>query len=421
MCVAWIGQKMNPVWTLVDLVVSLPQRIGRPATRTPYVPQIDGLRFIAIGLVLLWHISLRADRFVDYLNLNGKNIYNWYPWFPHGEVGVALFFFISGYVIAQPFLARTSDNWRIGQFYLQRFWRIYPPYIVAITICLALVTTSGFGSATATLPVFNSWLASLFYTHGLIYDTSSRLNPPIWSLEVEIQFYLIAPWLLWLFLRLKNPNLRITTGYLCVAVMIILAGSLDLLRPFDGRFRYGLIAHMHLFMAGIVTADLVRNKSALIQINSKLFDLLFAAGIGSLWLIGLYLTEVDAKPGGGWPDILWNFALLAAVLASYFGAMFGRISRKLMGTPWLALIGTMCYSIYLVHVVVIEAVASVFLKKLPVYNSAGIYGLYIFLLIPASLCCGILFYVLIERPFMSGRPTRQQSLVSGRNQLDRAK
>ncbi|SDT58317.1 acyltransferase family protein [Bradyrhizobium canariense] len=386
---------------LFDFMASLPQRIGRPTTRTAYIPQIDGLRFLAIAIVLLWHVSLRADRFVDYLNLDGQQVYNLYPWFPHGEVGVALFFFISGYVIAQPFLSRPPATWRIGRFYLQRLRRIYPPYVIAITICLLIVAAVGFGSATSNLPISHSWLASLFYLHGLVYDTSSRLNPPTWSLEIEIQFYLLAPLLIWLQMRSRHARLRTAVACVCIVLLIAAAGLFDFLRPFDGRFRYGLLAHMYLFVAGIVTADFVRMRTALSEIVSTRFDLLFAAGVLSLLLIGLYFTQVDAKPGGGWSDVFWNFALLSAVLASYFGAMHGRISRRLMGAPWVALIGTMCYSIYLVHIVVIEGVASVLLKHIPLHHPAAIYSLYIVVLIPASLFFGALFYVVVERPFMS--------------------
>jgi peptidoglycan/LPS O-acetylase OafA/YrhL len=55
-------------------IVSLPARIGRPPTRATYIPQIDGLRFLAIFVVLLWHISLRCARHVDFLNANGSPV-----------------------------------------------------------------------------------------------------------------------------------------------------------------------------------------------------------------------------------------------------------------------------------------------------------------------------------------------------------
>jgi peptidoglycan/LPS O-acetylase OafA/YrhL len=66
----------------------------------------------------------------------------------------------------------------------------------------------------------------------------------------------------------------------------------------------------------------------------------------------------------------------------------------------MTLIGTMCYSIYLVHVVVIEAFAHI-LWHIRLTEPAEIWGLYIVVLGPVSLCVSGLFYIAIERPFMT--------------------
>jgi peptidoglycan/LPS O-acetylase OafA/YrhL len=65
----------------------------------------------------------------------------------------------------------------------------------------------------------------------------------------------------------------------------------------------------------------------------------------------------------------------------------------------------MCYSIYLVRVVVIEAMASILHNRLPLHHSAAIYGVYLPVLIAASILAGGLYYVAVERPFMSARPS----------------
>jgi peptidoglycan/LPS O-acetylase OafA/YrhL len=368
------------------------------------VPQIDGLRFLAIGCVLVWHASLRADRFVDHLNQTGSSLPNLYSWFPHGEVGVALFFVISGYVIAQPFLSRPPAQWRIGAFYAQRFWRIYPPYIVAITICLLLVQVTDHRATVPGISSAHSWAASVLYLHGLVFDVASRLNPPIWSLEVEIQFYLLAPLLLKLYMMQPRATARVALGGCCVVGLIAATAMLEHMLPFDGRFRFGLVAHLHLFVAGIAAADFERHRTWSAAASGQWFDGLFVGGLAWLGLAGLYLTKVDAKPGGGWPGVICNVVVLASVGAIFFGALHGRISARILSHPWVTLIGTMCYSIYLVHVVVMEAVTSVMLRRLALSDVASIYGLYFLVLISASLCVGGLFYILLERPFMSARP-----------------
>ena len=399
---------MHPMRRLRRLAASTPRQIGRPSTRTPYVPQIDGIRFLAIALVIVWHISLRSSRFAGLLNQKDEHVHDLYEWFPHGEVGVALFFFISGYVIAQPFLSRPRDQWHIRRFYAQRARRIYPPYLIAITGCLAIVMTTGFASRDLGVSALQSWAASLFYLHGLLFDVPSRVDPPIWSLEVEIQFYLLSPFIIWAYTLRRHGNTRVVVGFMAVSALILTASLVDFIYPFDGRFRFGLLAHLYLFVAGIVAADLARLRSASLEHASTGFDVLLATGLSLLICIGLYLTRVDARPGGGVPDILCDFGLATAALAIAFGALAGRIGRKIMGAPWIALIGTMCFSIYLTHVVVIEAISSL-LNRLPMHSGVAIWGMDILVLTPSVLAAGLLYYVVVERPFMTSSPFKAPS------------
>jgi peptidoglycan/LPS O-acetylase OafA/YrhL len=391
------------VWPrLWRLVAGLPELIGRPKTRTTYIAQIDGLRFLAIASVLVWHISLRADRFVDGANRAGAHLPQLYRWFAHGEVGVALFFFISGFVIAQPFLSQPPAQWRIGQFYWRRVRRIYPPYLIVLTVCLLLVLASGFGVANNDVTPLHSYLASLFYLNGIAYDRPSLLDPPIWSLEVEAQFYLLTPLLLALYVRIRQPGTRLMTGAAVVLGLIAAASFVDHLQPFDGRFRFGLLAHIHLFAAGIVAADIARLSGTAQRPARGAFDLLFFGGLVACYGLGLWLTSVDARPGGGWADVASDLSVLASVLAIYAGAMRGRIGRATMTHPWIRLIGTMCFSIYLVHVVVIQAFDTVLLRRLPLHDALAIYGTFSLVLVPVTLAASLLFYVGIERPFMTG-------------------
>ena len=108
------------------------------------------------------------------------------------------------------------------------------------------------------------------------------------------------------------------------------------------------------------------------------------------------------------PDILCDFGLATAALAIAFGALAGRIGRKIMGAPWIALIGTMCFSIYLTHVVVIEAISSL-LNRLPMHSGVAIWGMDILVLTPSVLAAGLLYYVVVERPFMTSSPFKAPS------------
>ena len=245
--------------------------------------------------------------------------------------------------------------------------------------------------------------ASSIFTVG--FTTSHpELDPPIWSLEIEIQFYCITPGILILytfFTRLRN---RCVLGLGFVALTLATSSLIDVAAPFDGRFRFGLLAHIHLFVAGIVAADIERDHPSLQRPSSMTADVLFAAGSAALVVIGLALARVDARPGGGWPDLLVNLGTLTAIVAILIGALRGRIGRAVLSQPWITLIGTMCFSIYLVHVVVIEALSAALLQRLPMQNSAAILAVYLLMLVPASIGIGALFYAVVERPFMTSVP-----------------
>jgi peptidoglycan/LPS O-acetylase OafA/YrhL len=384
----------------------IPLRFGRPATRTAYIAQIDGLRFLAIAVVLVWHIALRSSRYAGYWNHHGEHIANLYGWFPHGEVGVGLFFFISGYIIAQPFFSRPKVEWKIVDFYLRRLRRIYPPYIVAVTLCLLAVIASGYhNSRLGHENLYVSYLTSLIYMHGFVFNASSTINPPAWSLELEMQFYVLIPFFMLLYLGSRTTPFHQRFAFGCAVIALAIVGSslLDLAAPFDGRFRYGLLSHVYLFCAGVVVADYAQAHDPIKAAPSRAFDAVFILGLATMFGLGLYLTRVDARPGGGWPDILAAATMLVGVVSIYFGAMRGRVGRLVMADPWLGLIGTMCFSIYLVHIVIVEGVGSLMLHRPGLHDAWAVWGVHLFVLTPAALGVSAVFYLCVERPFMTTR------------------
>src|SRR5258708_25991447 len=105
----------------------LPRRLGRLTSSGAYVPQIDGLRFLAILPVLFFHAGLRAARITPDPTVNEALMS---AWLPMGGVGVSLFFFISGYIIAYPFLSNRPP--RFADFYKRRLLRLGTPCLISI-------------------------------------------------------------------------------------------------------------------------------------------------------------------------------------------------------------------------------------------------------------------------------------------------
>ncbi len=407
-------------------LADLPRTVGRPVGRVAYIPQVDGLRFLAIFLVFLWHGSLRASRYVDRLHQQGVHVASFYRYFLHGEVGVDLFFFISGMVIAQSFLFRKKAG-SFRDFYAKRFIRIYPPYLVSLVVCFLFLAASGHrpegarAFAATSISLTSSFAASAGYLHSLVFDAPSRLNPPMWSLEIEIQFYLLVPFFMLGYLRVRRQAVRLALLGALGAALIVGMAVLHQAFVFDGRFRVGLPAYAPYFLAGIAAADLSTPGSLLARVQpGARYDALLLCGLGTLAALGLWFTRIDAHPLGLAANLLAPVAGLTATVLLYLGAMYGPVGRRCFGAPWIALMGTMCYSIYLTHIVVVQGVSELLLGRLPLRHAWLIWGVWLPVLAVAVLVVAFAFYLLIERPLMGGGAWARATRWTRRDNAERA-
>jgi peptidoglycan/LPS O-acetylase OafA/YrhL len=165
---------------------------------TEHIQLLDGFRGIAILAVFLFH-CLGASFGYDHLA--------WGRWFSDfsapwsflvllpctlGWAGVAVFFVVSGFCIHLSFLKGPANDWR--GFFARRFFRIYPPYLLALVFfaCIFAPTRLGFHSR-------NDWgqLGShALLLHNLDYRFFYGVDAAFWSIAVEVQLYLIYPLLL---------------------------------------------------------------------------------------------------------------------------------------------------------------------------------------------------------------------------------
>jgi peptidoglycan/LPS O-acetylase OafA/YrhL len=392
-----------------DYLRALPERIGRPPSTGAYIPQVDGLRFLAIFIVVVWHASLRASRYARDLSPDATNPANWYGYFPHGEIGVVAFFFISGYIIAQPYFRPQTRRYSALLFYSKRLRRIVPPYLVVLIAGFLSLTVMGYKPVSANsfelspVPMSESVAASAVYLHSLIFNSPSRIDPPMWSLEIEMQFYLLFPCVILIYTFVSSRH-RLLYGALIIILTVILANVCYGLYGFDGRYRWGLLKHAGAFLTGIVVADAEASKPK--PAVRGIYDWLWLGGLALLLLIGLSMTEVDTLYASAVSSFLADVGSLLAVVAIFYGAMYGKLGRRVFGAPWLCLIGTMCYSIYLVHVPLMQVVSDVVLRRLALHSAPAIWGVWLLVLLPVSFVCAAVFYVLVERPFMNRRQRR---------------
>lgn len=392
---------------LVNLLGAIPRRYGRIIASGTYVPQIDGLRFLAIMQVVVFHAALRGERALG-LGHYGRD--GALAYFPNGAAGVELFFFISGYIIAFPFLAGHAPS--LKQFFKRRLLRLEPPYILALSICLLLLVASGYHPADApsfnksSIPLWQSFLASIVYCHGILFQAPPRLNPPLWSLEIEIQFYILAPFLLAAYLAIGERRRRLRVGAVLLVVAIVGQAAL----AGDGFMNFFLPSHFYAFWLGILFCDQAVANDPFKAPARHRYDLALIAG--------LLIFLVSAS-------LFYAFTSIAAVAATlamrasgialiYVGASRGVIGRKLFGAPWITFIGGACYSIYLTHVPLLQAASVVAFHVIhpATVLQAAILGPV--MLVPVVVAVGLIYYLLVERPCMRRDwPQRLLATVQG--------
>lgn len=295
------------------------ERLGEGGGR---LPSLDGLRAVAIGLVLLAHFS------VDGSLLRGVSAR-----FDLGNLGVRIFFVLSGFLITSLLLAEHAREGRIDlpRFFLRRSLRIMPAYVVYV---VAMIAAAAAGAVV---------LTGRDIVHALTYTTNyivpSWVMGHTWSLAVEEQFYLVWPLLL-AFAGLRR-GFRGALLVLVLAPAARLAGTL--VPDWPDHPRYAFEAVCDALATGCLLAHLRGSAWAWSPYRRLL------SGFRGLVPIAILTL---AAAGARWPVLhaavgasLLNLAI-AVGLDACLRFPSGVTGRVLNARP-VAFIGTLSYSLYL--------------------------------------------------------------------------
>jgi len=361
------------------------QKFRRVTYSTSYLPQIDGLRFLAIFcVVLIMHTT-------NYLN---EKFYNhqflpvgyWKNFVTAGGHGVTLFFIISGFILSLPFAKwRLSKGPKVSlkSYYLRRLTRLEPPYIIALVIFfIGNVWALHKYSFENLLPHF---FVSATYLHTIIYHSFSWILPVAWSLEVEVQFYILAPLFFLIFLIPSKIIRRI------ILLSVIVASSYYW---FDYWGVGNIFNFLYLFLIGLLLADLYCTKTVLIE--NKFWGLLIGilSLTGFLFLPSIYFEGVHVHTN------LFYFLKLACMFMLFHSVLTNEAMKKLFSAELIIVIGGMCYSIYLLHFGVISAAGRILLKTNINHTNIFYFPVHALILIVLVLVSSAVYFLLIEKPFM---------------------
>lgn len=373
------------------LTACSPSRLRRITSGENYVPEIDGVRFVAIACVLVQHLHERVLR----------RTVSIYPdvsehFFHTAGAGVSIFFALSGLILYRGLVNSLKRHGAVDlkSYFWRRLTRLEPPYVIVMTALFVYLSVVDYNSSH--IRRFNSgpdslliaYLASLSYTYCVIFGSLPKLNGVAWSLEIEVQYYVLAP----LFAILIHRTGVKHRAFLFFVMATVWSALITPIAFGNLHTRYSLLSSLPYFFAGMALEEFSQTPPT--AFLSK-FTARFADLVG---LTAFIVLSTARLPTGTALSPLFNTIL---VICALWGMLNGKNWRRFLSLPWVSAIGGMCYSIYLIHMPILEAGANLTSKlgaglPYPVY-----YVIQGILLIHAVLIVSICFYLAVERPCMN--------------------
>lgn len=347
---------------------------------TSYRPDINGLRAVAILLVVLFHTG--------------------FGWVPGGFIGVDVFFVISGFLIAGQLLTEheRADGISLMSFWARRARRLLPlsSLVIVVTVVLGMAVSSPLGrqqiatDATAAGLYVSNWhfaRQSVAYAEALVAD---GLFTQFWSLSIEEQFYVLLPLLVFgvvLWSR-KHRESFATRLFLVVFVLVALSFALSVwLTPTKGEAAY-FLTYTRLWELGV---------GVLLAIVLRWYPRTFPRAANGLALTGVAAIVGSAflfNSSTGYPGWKALLPVAGTVLVVAFAGRAKNWSGNFLSITPLVVIGTWSYGWYLWHWPMIAMARSAGRRWFP---DLDVNALVVFAII-LSLLVAAITYQFVENP-----------------------
>lgn len=341
-----------------------------------YIPALDGLRALAVGVVYVFHATQRLSR--------------------GGFIGVDIFFVISGFLITALLFKEWNKYASINfkNFYIRRALRLLPALVLMLTIYLIATQTFWRGLvAGATEQAWGDVLIVLFYvsnwTRALGFGRPNVLGHA-WSLSTEEQFYMLWPPILYLLLRYVRTPKRIA--------LVAFAG--------------GLLIALHRYNLVVQGASIERLSTGL---DTRLDGILMGCGLGVLYVSGLLPRSLKFQK---FANVLAAISVVVLVILNFTVAYKDRESymywlllanlatlgillqlavvdkswlKRILELPPLIYMGKISYGFYLYHMPLLTFLGALGFRD---WTRIAIIG-------PITLALSILSYKYLETPFLN--------------------
>jgi peptidoglycan/LPS O-acetylase OafA/YrhL len=382
----------------IDRATETPAAVAPPPGHRRF-PLLDSLRAIAVLCVLLTHTSF----------LSGSNEGTWFgPFAARLDVGVTIFFLISGFLIYRPFVnvrLNGAPATPLVVFFRRRFLRIFPAYWAALTL---LAIAPG-------LPDVHSERWWVYYGLFQAYDPTwfDKGIGTAWSLSTEVAFYLLLPLYAWAVARFVRRRIGVELAMIAsLAVASVVARALVANAERGAAFGQastfpitlgGTFLWFALGMAlAVVSAwlagrpdpaepprfvSLVTARPWLPWLGAAACFVLVSKGIG---ITGNGFQQLSVAQVVG-EHLLYAGVALGLLLPAVFGDDAGGWPRRVLATRWLAALGLISYGVFLWHLTIAIKL-----------SGEGLDGFVPLTIVTAAAAIPIaaLSYVLLERPLL---------------------
>jgi peptidoglycan/LPS O-acetylase OafA/YrhL len=296
---------------------------------------VDAMRGIAILMVILVHTAQSVDHKSRILAAICE----------YGQMGVQLFFVASAYTLCRSWSERRNESRKLLKFWIRRYFRIAPMYYIGVLLFLLISIADNYRRFGIVGPeeqyTTANILANVLFLHGMFPPANNNIVPGGWSIGTEMLFYAILPLLI---LKLSSAE-RMTLGSaMLVALSTVLIVQMGVWSTYflagravlSGNFLYyNIVIQLPVFVLGMLLFFL--DRDGLWPFESGVAN---AAGFLSLTAVALALWNSN------WPNI---YSIIPVVSGLSFLFLFKLLQQGNFEMGSLTRIGTVSYSMYLVH------------------------------------------------------------------------